>query len=114
MPPNDTLPDATGLGGRIATLERRVQHLDRRIESGHGSPGSVDMDRGERSALVKGALPSMRWVRGRADGAGAGDPVAVLAALVAAVEAEHLPKLGSATEGALGRARALLEQWGAG
>lgn len=103
------LPDAKGFGGKIATLERRVEHLDRRIESGRGSVNSIDMDRGERSALVKAALPAMRWVRSKMDG---GDnPVLALAALVYAIDAEHLPKLDSKTEAAMTRARAVLAEW---
>lgn len=54
------LPIIDGLAGKIATLERRREHLERRLH-GASRGASADFDKAEESAL-RAAVKAMEYV----------------------------------------------------
>lgn len=58
----DTVPVIDGLQGKVGVIERRIDHLRRRLErNGYGSSASADFDKSEVSAL-EAAVAAMRYV----------------------------------------------------
>ena len=105
-------PSIERLNARIATLERRLDHLYERINDERRSESQKSWDRSEAAAL-EAALRALRFHRAAADEHT--DPVAALAALVEAAEdAIDAGYLGETLdlEAALGRAQIALEAAG--
>jgi hypothetical protein len=58
----NTKPATDGMSGKMAVLERRLDHLNRRLEKGdYANTASADFDRAEMAALTT-ALQCMRYV----------------------------------------------------
>lgn len=61
MNTNERAPIIDGVNGKIAVLERRMEHLKRRLERDeYGSSASADFDRAESNAL-RSAIKAMRY-----------------------------------------------------
>lgn len=96
------------MGAKVAALERRADYLEAQIAERNGSEASLRFDRAELAA-IESAIFALRWHQVQADQIP--DVLGALASLVDAVEAEHLPKLGERTEGAMLHARNALACW---
>jgi hypothetical protein len=96
------------VSARIGFLERRIEHLQRRVEERGGSDRAIGFDREEISALSAG-LKALRIHRAQIEELD--DPVLALEELAEALVAEHGATLGQRTRDALHRTRTVLEGW---
>jgi len=67
MDATDSMPRIPGLRDKIATLERRLAHLDKRVNDPGRRGASRDFDRAEASA-VRAGIECMRYVGDHRDG----------------------------------------------
>lgn len=101
-------PEIKHVAAKIATLERRAEHLSDQITSGQGSPQSMGYARAELRALEV-AVEALRFHR--VSNGEMEDPIAALASLVEAVE--QLPPTigGPDLAKALRAAERVLQAW---
>ena len=76
----------SNLGGKITALERRAEHLARKLEGQRGSTASLDFDGAEASAL-EAAIEVLRWFHSARDGETT--PVVNALAKLLAVDADN-------------------------
>ncbi len=99
------MPVLKRVSSKIATLERRADHLEGQLSEWRGSPHGRDFARAELSA-VKAGVAALRYHRSEIEGLD--QPILALQELVEAVKEEA----AWAKSPEVLRASAILEEWG--